>query len=419
LRSINLYPTHSAYFHIALSFARPGPSQDFKQAIENAGLALQGDPNEIRYWHLLGLLLAATEQWKAAGEILERGAELGEEPGDENEGGDGEGDGEGDRKGGGEDGKDGDQSAHSSIGGETLEADNRTLRRPPSVSINGDGRVDLQDSDHRTAKGNGIPNTKLERNETYSTPSPLYLLENDVTRIPAAASLLMPTPDHDLPSKQDVFEYALQLRMTQAALSEVVEGAEGAELKWVNIFSWHAEKKGTGSESTFLFTLSKILSGTSYSHLTIEATPRPSMDGSRSSPDKSASFAVTPSLTSSDHTHAQALHHAEKEALSNLQPIPITISPAPPDTEQRSVRTSSEKSEKKSYGGLRVKRSTSIDRDTSTSKKVQQMLKNRVDKGRAGITTISRKIGSGVVKNGSPKRSNSTPGKLFSFASER
>jgi hypothetical protein len=208
---------------------------------------------------LLGLLLAATEQWKAAGEILERGAELGEEgeeQGDEKEDREGgEEDGEEDGKDDGEYGKDGDQSACSSIGGETLEADRQTLRRPPSVLLHGDDKVDLKAPDHRAANGNGIPNTKPKSNETDSRPPPLYLLENDATHIPAAASLLMPTPDHDLPSKQDVFEYALQLRMTQAALTEVVEGAEGAELKWVNIFSWHAEKRGAGGGGTFLFCL--------------------------------------------------------------------------------------------------------------------------------------------------------------------
>ncbi len=62
------------------------------------------------------------------------------------------------------------------------------------------------------------------------------------------------------------------------------------------------------------------------------------------------------------------------------------------------------------------KRSLSSDRsgtgDTSKSKKVQQMLKNRVDKGRAGISAVSRKIGHGVGKNG-VRRTNSTPGMRY------
>lgn len=55
---------------------------------------------------------------------------------------------------------------------------------------------------------------------------------------------------------------------------------------------------------------------------------------------------------------------------------------------------------------LKLKRSFSSDRDTSKSKKVQQMFKNQVHKGHARISTISKK----VVRNGTLRRSNSTPG---------
>jgi hypothetical protein len=359
----------------------------------------------------LGLLLAATEQWKAAGEILERGAELGEDDREETIH---------EEESGGNDSRDmenGDCGAESPI--ETLEADNQTLRRPSSVSMSSDNKTDLGDLAQRVANGNGNATTNINGNTKGSRP-PLYLLEKDATQIPFVASMLKPMPDHELPSKQEVFEYSLQLRMSQAALTEVVEGAEGAELKWVDIFSWHAraEKKASGSERMFF---SVIGSGSDVSHLYFAAiaTPRPSMDGSRPSPEKSAPFSVTPPSTSEHPTHAQVQAPSDVEIdppQNHLQPIPITISPAPPEPEPR---TSSEKPEKKNYGGLRVKRSSSIDRDTSTSKKVQQMLKNRVHKGRAGITTISRKIGSGVVKNGSLKKSSSTPGRSCSHHSKR
>ena len=128
LRSINTYPTPSAYFHLALSLVRPGPLQNLKLGIEYAALALEGDPKEVRYWHLLGLLLAATEQWKAASEILERGAELWERDaketvdGVENEG---------------TFGHDREDSAHDAKHSiETLEANNGRPRLPSSVSMN-------------------------------------------------------------------------------------------------------------------------------------------------------------------------------------------------------------------------------------------------------------------------------------------
>lgn len=412
LQSVNTYPTSSAYFHLALSFARPGPSQDLKQAIENAGLALEGDSKEIRYWHLLGFLLAATEQWKAASEILERGAELGGNGVEETVNGEGNGENEG------RDNEDDGHGAENSI--ETTIADDRTLRRPSSVSINNDNTVNLGDLDHRAANGSANSTTSAASDTKGSRP-PLYLLETNAAHIPVAASLLTPPPDHELPSKQDVFEYALQLRMTQAVLTEVVEGAEGAELKWVEIFSWHAyaEKRASGSECMLLSAVG-FAKDAFYVSLLAIPTPRPSMDESRASPDKSATFVVTPPSTSEHLAQAQAPIHTKKDSpQSNLQAIPITVSPAPPDNEPRTSSEKPEKPEKKNYGGLRVKRSSSIDQDTSTSKKVQQMLKNRVHQGRAGITTISRKIGGGVVKNGSLKKSSSTPGQSCSHHSSR
>jgi hypothetical protein len=34
------------------------------------------EPDNIRYWHLLGLLLAASKDWRGAREVLEAGATL-------------------------------------------------------------------------------------------------------------------------------------------------------------------------------------------------------------------------------------------------------------------------------------------------------------------------------------------------------
>jgi len=66
-------------------------------------------------------------------------------------------------------------------------------------------------------------------------------------------------------------------------------------------------------------------------------------------------------------------------------------------------------SEEQPNGALN--RSLSVDRvdvDTSKSKKMQK-LKNRVNKGQARISTISKRIGNGVVRPGSLRRSTSTP----------
>lgn len=105
------------------------------------------------------------------------------------------------------------------------------------------------------------------------------------------------------------------------------------------------------------------------------------------------------------------------EPLTAPLPIPITISPATPDETTRNTFSAAHKlaektSEEKPSSPVNGRgRSLSIDRgDTSKSKKMQQALKNRVNKGQARISTISKRIGSGVVRNGTLRRSNSTPG---------
>jgi len=120
-------------------------------------------------------------------------------------------------------------------------------------------------------------------------------------------------------------------------------------------------------------------------------------------------------------------NRSETDATSHVDPIhgqlvvPITILPATPTTDYNQETKSpmedllSGNSGEKKMNGLRVKRSLSIDRgDSSMSKKekVQQILKNRVHKGRAGITAVSRKIGHGVSKHHQfqLRRTNSTPG---------
>jgi hypothetical protein len=113
-----------------------------------------------------------------------------------------------------------------------------------------------------------------------------------------------------------------------------------------------------------------------------------------------------------------------------VAPIPITISPATPtldpvnDTSSHLDEVLSEKNgssnekEKTKLGGLRVKRSISMDRGDITKNKkvqqVQQMLKARVHKSRAGITAVSRKIGHGVSKHHQLhlRRTNSSPSTL-------
>uniref|UniRef100_A0A8H7XRF8 TPR-like protein n=1 Tax=Psilocybe cubensis TaxID=181762 RepID=A0A8H7XRF8_PSICU len=528
LHSIKSHPTPSAYYHLALSFARripaagglsdapdsqsePAPfphtayEHNLTQAIESAGHAVEGCPHDVRYWHLLGLLLSAAEKWSAAKEILERGAALddtdssdtvdqaSESIGDESTSSPGE---ENMTNGGGGDADTVRQA----------ETDSNTLKVPGA-----NGVVNLTDlanasATNKTAKArnNGTSNgsaihtsdssaASLNGSAAISSladllPSHTLLLRPDETTLPTASSLLHPAVaalyppstsgaaslsvpslsiDQYPPSMADLFEQHLQLRMTQVALMEVVEGPEGAEEGWLEIFSWVAEKRGLSGGST-----------------PAASQPRQSLDQPRDSIDLAGpDSASAPYAHSSIQVQEDKSRHSAaskdlypglgvttnppdvNDAASDSLPVPIgiTISPATPDAvpriedevqlqlekvEQAQLRVQSRRSfesftdavdernaerfsgnkhrekekermkekEKRQFNGFSIpkaKRSTSIERDTrgdtSKSKKVQQMLKGGVHKGRAGISAVSRRIGNGVGKNGTLRRSTSTP----------
>ncbi|KAG6845844.1 hypothetical protein H0H87_002535 [Tephrocybe sp. NHM501043] len=360
-------PDPAALYHLALSFAHPGPVHDLEQAIILAGRAVEADPREIRYWHLLGLLLAAAEKWTAAREILESGAAIGEDEGAEYDM---------DRN---EDNNEGTIEGHNlrvpRAGPEhvhmVLERD--FVETGSAADESNSASADTPPLTNGHVNGNGASSLALHR-------IPLI----DGIRIPSAAAILSPTQDHPPPSKEDLFEHALQLRMTQGVLSEVIDGAEGAEEKWLEVFSWVAAHRAAS---------------------TGQPTARPSMDGGRPVTEKAPSFVVAPSTDETSSLYPPHQGSSFSDLIENqdtLQPIPITISPATPESENVPPANS------RRHNHL-TKRSSSIERDTSKSKKVQQMLKNRVHQGRARVSTISRKIGNGVVKTGSLKRSNSTP----------
>ncbi|KAJ6632489.1 hypothetical protein B0H10DRAFT_1977554 [Mycena sp. CBHHK59/15] len=361
LRSVEIHPTPASYYHLALSFARPGPAHDLEQATLNAGLAAEGEPKEIRYWHLIGLLLAATEQWKAAEEILEQGADIGE-----------------------------------------------AVTEDELASANGNGNPDLLMVNGSVRTIDGLPNADSSHpvmkraSVPPEPPAPVYLLERPELGMPPAAGLLLPPLDHAAPSRQELFEYSLQLRMTQVALIEHVEGAEGAAEKWLEVFQWIAEKRGVAATSSENGRPPAGMNNLKSPSELVLSMPRSSHDKGSSDPLKQPQLDAPTAPT-------------EDEPLSAVTSIPITISPATPEevsrnfsTDHKLAETIPEENGNGAVNGSR-NRSLSVDRDTSKSKKMQQMLKNRVNKGQARISTISKKIGSGVVRNGTLRRSNSTP----------
>jgi hypothetical protein len=195
--AVEKFPSASAYYHLAIALSRAGPSRDIPLAIEHARSAVEQDSREIRHWHLLGLLLVATDDWKKAKAVLEYGAGVSEE-------------------------RTGDEGLPQTPSGDTLGTPN--------------GRIE------------GLPPTELLSPSALELP--WTLLGRDATSIPAASSLLKPLPDHPPPSRRELFGQALQLRMTQLALVEHAEGPESAVEKWLEVFAWVATQNEGNNTGT-------------------------------------------------------------------------------------------------------------------------------------------------------------------------
>lgn len=211
-KSVEARPSAEGWWHLAVALARGvgekgGSQRDLSRAVEVATQAVEAwaeegeEPSDTRYWHLLGLLLSAQGKWAQAKGVLDVASGLGTGEDEENE--------------------------------------------------NEDEAVGL------TANGNGNGNGNVVQTRDFAAPAPASngdvtptesqpLLPPGAQRIPPAYTLLETLPDHPRASRQDAFERALQLRMTQIALAEITEGAEGAALGWVGVFGWVAERSGHG-----------------------------------------------------------------------------------------------------------------------------------------------------------------------------
>ncbi|TFY69955.1 hypothetical protein EVG20_g2925 [Dentipellis fragilis] len=370
--SIDASPSAAAHYHLALAYYRPIPKRNLTRALVHARSAVELEPSEIRYWHVLGLLLVAEEDWAGARGVLEVGAAIDEQ----------------------------------FWSGESPEQ----KAAPVTITVNGDGTTDtingnsISDAHGETARHTDCGGD--ERQRTYARHRGRHgerlrerrhaggyravdgcadgrCIQLDSTAAHATSSLLEPLPDHPRPTRPERFEQALQLRMTQLALTELVEGPEGAGEKWIEVFEWFAQRKGVGKEQS----------------------RRTSMDTSRQSMEiKSENGRANPDAGS------EAMSNAGNDVDGDdcqypTAPIPITFTPATPmhpgDSNQAFDENEAEKT---------TPRNSSDDKE-KPAKKVQKMLKSRVHKGQQRITTIGKKIGHGVGRGNSLslRRSSSTP----------
>jgi hypothetical protein len=173
------------YFHLAISLLRAGPARDIDGAVGAARHAVELEPTEVRYWHLLGLALSANGENAQAREVLIIGEGM-EQTEDSNTPADAAG----------------------------------TRAETPNVNITG---LDVSTAPPSVASS---------------------LLPVSETKVPVPTTMLLPLPDHPPPSKHERFEHALQLRMTLMTLVELMDGGESAAQKWVDAFAWFAERGG-------------------------------------------------------------------------------------------------------------------------------------------------------------------------------
>ena len=192
---------------------KPIPGRDLARAIENARTAVELEPDNVRYWHLLGLLLAASEDWRGARDVLEVGATLDDQLW---------------------------TGEHTPpLASDALDTVTIGKQTGSSTGIASSSRPQSEPS-LLSEEGS----TLTERQHEHET-----ILHGQSHTLPSPAELLRPLPDHPPPSTAERFEHALQLRMTQLALTELIEGPEGTEENWIEVFQWFAKRSPEREQS--------------------------------------------------------------------------------------------------------------------------------------------------------------------------
>lgn len=187
-----------AYYHLAVALLQAGPTRDLDACISAAKHAVELESNEIRYWHLLGLALSAAGQFKQVLDVLAIGEAV--EPDED--------------------------SVDAPV--EVPPTDTSPSASGATSSPSGDAANVASDGEIRSESSQGLQT----------------LLSASDSKAPSATSMLLPIPDHPPPSKEDIFEYGLQLRITILAIVELTDGAETASGRWVDVFAWFAERGG-------------------------------------------------------------------------------------------------------------------------------------------------------------------------------
>ncbi|KAL5501019.1 hypothetical protein ACEPAH_9406 [Sanghuangporus vaninii] len=345
LRAVERDPTPSACFHAAIALSRPIPERNLQKAVELCRRAVEAEPKDIRYWHLLALLAAKQGEWKKAEGVLQAALEIIEDVGLRSQE---------------------EEIARNGVVSRDFAATNGDQTPTSTISY---------------PEGNGINGSAVRLDSLPDT-----LIDPDARSLPPASSLLQSIPDHPPPTRRQLFEHVLQLRMTQIAIAELVEGPESVEACWLEVFEWYSQRRDTISQV---------------------GSARPSSDARRTPTPAYAETAARGSLHApSDVAEGSSLSVSNNQSTATTSAETITVrspvrSPADRATEVlQSGRRSKERNSTESQNSDRDKK----------GKRVQRMLKNQVHKQQARMHTISRKIGYGVTKGSmNLYRSNSAP----------
>ena len=374
----------------------------------------------------------------------------------------------------------------------SLQATDFSSPNPVTVDVQLNGlEASPADDGSETMTPTGGPGISTLINGGPAAHRTVTVLQASVSSLPPASDLfsyLRPLPtssptskypyqlsfDEYPPSPSQIFERHLQLRMTQVALMEVMEGPEGAEEGWLDVFSWVANQNTAQSDGT-KYAPSTRAGGTDDGHGRPETALGAPSVRTHVTANKTGTYDVLnrgPSVVDVSRGDEQSL----------IVPIGITISPATPNndpeggqsrvslTEVFDEKVALHESDKKgnkiqkmvskisnsghedekawesgdrgrSSDGKRSlevkaklkrsssvqdrhetasinddslhpksKRSTSGDR-THGDHSASKKVQQMLHKSRAGITAVSRKIGG----KGHLRRTNSTPGIYSSF----
>lgn len=215
------------FYHLAIAQAL---SREIDDAILSARAAVERQPAELRVWHLLALLLTARNDWDGAKAVLDLALLHADDDMDDPE-------------------ESGTGQATPTIDG--LPKANGIMTRDFALEAH-------PRPTGATVEGLGIPAIE---NVTPATVTPKRASQPPPPRVgmdsgapllpsthvlPPSRSLLLVPGDIPLRTAADRFEASLQLRMTQLALTELVDGTDLAVLKWPEVFSFFSSRCPSG-----------------------------------------------------------------------------------------------------------------------------------------------------------------------------